>query len=239
MRNDQNQSEQSIISKKSITNPSGKMSRRQLLITLGGITGFAVVSVACGGPQQPQGNQGGPGGDQGNAGAPPNGTPGQGGFTARETPAPELPATTPDATGIFVRRQGASLFIGTETGGRGAGNGARPNGTPGAQGTRRAPDVTPTSYNGPTQEVVTNSSTKLYKDVTQYNLQPGQNGSNNNTGVQQKVEAVQSLDDLLGTEATSGTLTVWGTKNGDQLVASVVVYRVRVAPQRAPTPSGQ
>ena len=244
MRNDQNQSEQSIISKKSNAKPSVQISRRQLLIALGGITGMAVVSVACGGSQQPQGNQGGPGqggpnGGQGNAGAPPNGTPGQGGFTSRETPAPELPTTQADARGIFVRRQDASLFIGTETGGRGAGNGPRSNGTPGAQGTRRAPDVTPTPYNGPTQEVVTNSSTKLYKDVTQYNFQPGQNNANNNTGMQQKVEAAKSLDDLLGTDATNGTLTVWGTKNGDQLVASVVVYRPRVSPQAAQTPSVQ
>jgi hypothetical protein len=87
--------------------------------------------------------------------------------------------------------------------------------------------------------VLTNSSTKLYKDVTQYNFQPGQNNANNNTGMQQKVEAAKSLDDLLGTDATNGTLTVWGTKNGDQLVASVVVYRPRVSPQAAQTPSVQ
>ncbi len=242
MKSGQNQSGQSIISKKSInTNSSAQISRRQLLFALGGI---AVVSVACGGAQPPQGNQGGPGQEgpnagQGDAGAPPNGTPGQGGFTSRETPAPELPTTTPDVTGIFVRRQDTSLFIGTETAGRGAGNGFRPNGTPGAQGTRRAPSVTPTPYNGPTQEVVTNSSTKFYKDVTQYNFQPGQNNSSNTTGMQQKVEAAQSLDDLLGADATNGTLTVWGTKNGARLVASVVVYRARVSPQRAPTPTGQ
>jgi hypothetical protein len=128
----------------------------------------------------------------------------------------------------LVRRQDASLFIVTQTGGRG--NGQRPNGTPGAAVTR-SPDVTPTPYSGPTQEIVTNSNTKLYKDVTQYNFQQGQNNNANNTGIQQKVEAVTSLDDLLGQESTYGSLTVWGTKNGEQIVASVVVYRARATPQ--------
>ena len=114
---------------------------------------------------------------------------------------------------LWLRRKDASLFIATQTGGRG--NGQRPNGTPGAAATR-PPDVTPTPYSGPTQEIVTDSNTKLYKDVTQYNFQPGQNNNANNTGIQQKVEAVTSLDDLLGQDSTYGSLTVWGTKNGEQ-----------------------
>jgi hypothetical protein len=223
-----------------------RISRRRLLIGLGGFAGVALVTVACGNAQQPQSGQdqaanAGQAGAPGGAGAAPNGTPGQGRFNMRETPAPELPTATPDATGLFVRRQDASLFI-AAMGSRNGGNGQRPNGgTPGAQGTRRAPngDATPGPYNGPTQEVVTNSDTKLYKDVTEYNFQAGQANNANNAGVQQKVEAVSSLDDLLGADATNGTLSIWGTKNGDQLVASVVLYRPRVTRQGTPTPSGQ
>jgi hypothetical protein len=245
MKNDQNLAEQNVISEKLTTNQSVKISRRQLLMALGSITTLGLVSAACGSPQQPQTNQGtpnggGPNAAPGNSGTAPNGTPGQGGFAPRETPAPELPATSPDVTGIYVRRQDANLFIGTVMGGRGAGNGARGNGTPGAAGTRTAPAVTPTPYNGPVTEVITTSSTKLYKDVTQNTFQRGQNNTNGNTsGIQQKVQAASSLDDLLGTDAANGTMTVWGTKTGEQVTATVVVYRPRQANAATPTPSGQ
>ncbi|HEY3342211.1 MAG TPA: hypothetical protein VGK81_09345 [Anaerolineae bacterium] len=219
------------------------------MLALGSVTALTLVSAACGGqPQsQPPTDQGAPSGAVASAapgsgaGTAPNGTPGQGGLTSRETPAPELPTTTPDVTGIYLRRQDVNLFIGTVMGGRGSGNGGgRANGTPGAAGTRVSPAVTPTPYNGPTTEVLTNSSTKLYKDVTPINFQRGQNnGNSNTTGIQQQVQAVNTLDDLFGTDTANGTVTVWGTKNGEQLTATVVVYRPRQAPGVTPTPTGQ
>ena len=72
-------------------------------------------------------------------------------------------------------------------------------------------------------QVVTNASTKFYEDITQMNPQSGQNAQ----GMQQKVQAVDTLDALLGADAANGALTAWGDKNGDQLTAKVVVFRPR------------
>jgi hypothetical protein len=117
-------------------------------------------------------------------------------------PAPELPQTAADATGVFLRRQNNSFFIGT-------GNvtlqvkGNGPNGTP----------QVGSSYDGPLVEVVTTPNTKIYKDVTDLNNVPS------HTKVQQKV-VPGSLDEI----SQTSLINAWGKKTGDRLVADLLLY---------------
>ncbi len=223
--------------------------RKRLLVALVGAVSMSLVSTACSGVTLPQIGQAAASPAASNATVAPagnnaGGTPGLNGgrFNPRETPAPELPTTQPVVTGLFVRRDGANLYVGTGFGlgqgqGRGPGRGQPPRAN-GAVGTRRAPNNgVPFAYNGPTIEVITNSSTKLYKDVTVMNFQnrPGNRGNGN--PLQQQVQAVTSLDDLIGANAIDGVMTVWGTKNGNQITAAVIVYRPRQGPPETPTPA--
>jgi hypothetical protein len=117
-------------------------------------------------------------------------------------PSAELPMTAADATGVFLRRQDNSFFIGN-------GNvrihigGNSPNGA----------SQVGSSYDGPQVEVVTTPNTKIYKDVTDLNRIPS------NTKVQQKV-VPGSLDEI----GQTSMINVWGKKSGSRLVAAVLLY---------------
>jgi len=119
-------------------------------------------------------------------------------------PAKELPSTSPDARGIYVRRQDNSIFVGT---GKVQLNLAvKPGGAPQAA----------SSYDGPLVEVVTTAKTQIYRDETLQNLQdlPA-----SETKLQQKV-VPGSLDEV----GQSSMIQAWGKKVGDRLVADVFVY---------------
>ncbi len=117
-------------------------------------------------------------------------------------PALELPKAAADVTGVFLRRQNNSFFIGT-------GNvtlqikGNGPNGK----------SQVGSSYDGPAVEVVTTPNTKIYKDVTDLN------NLRSNTKVQQKV-ILGSLDEI----GQTSMINAWGKKTGDRLVANVLLY---------------
>ena len=121
--------------------------------------------------------------------------------------APELPATAADSTGVFVRRENNSYFIGT-------GNirvmvSADQNGG--------AP-LTDFSYDGPVVEVVITRDTQFFQDVTEHNFETAQNGE---LKVQQVLAATDSLDDVDDNTA----IQVWGERRGERLIASIVVYQ--------------
>lgn len=119
-------------------------------------------------------------------------------------PAEELPKTSPDARGIYVRRQDNSIFVGT---GKVQLNLAvKPGGAP----------QTASSYDGPLVEVVTTAKTQIYRDETLQNLKdlPA-----SETKLQQKV-VPGSLDEV----GQSSMIQAWGKKVGDRLVADVFVY---------------
>jgi flagellar basal body-associated protein FliL len=122
-------------------------------------------------------------------------------------PAPELPQAAADATGIFVRRQNNSFFIGTGhvmlQVKKQADN---PNSTP----------QTSSSYDGPVVEVVVTNNTKVYRDDTFTNLK---DLPSNSTKIQQKV-ASGSLDEI----GQNSLINAWGKKTGDRLVADVLLY---------------
>jgi hypothetical protein len=124
-------------------------------------------------------------------------------------PAEGLPTTSPDARGVFIRRQDNSVFVGTgqvqiQVNG---------NGNVGS------------SYSGPLVEVVTNPNTQVYGDVTFQDLQTAPASGEK---IQQKV-VPGSLDEI----GQDSEIQAWGKKVGDRLAADVLVYTlpdVRNAP---------
>jgi hypothetical protein len=132
-------------------------------------------------------------------------------------PAPGLPEGEPDVAGLYLRREDQSIFIGT---GEVRVQVEIPQG--GGEPSANA------SASGPTMEVVVNRNTQLYKDITEFDFTAGENSE----PVQQVVESIDSLDNLLEEVNTTDTLSVWGERSGDRVIASVIVYRPLDMPPR-------
>ena len=124
-------------------------------------------------------------------------------------PAQELPTTQPVVTGIVVNQANGVLTVSEGNFNfRGGANGTpRPtsNGTP-------RPRPTP---GGGTEIQVDASNAQVYQDVTFANL----NGQPPSGTIQQKVET-SNVDGI----SDNSRVTVWGDRNGDQIVAKVIVY---------------
>lgn len=111
--------------------------------------------------------------------------------------AQELPLWTPDALGLFVRREDNSIFMGT-----------------GGINTDAGTDGSPVfSYDGPVVEVVIHNQTILYEDVTAF---PGPFSLSD---IHQKV-AAGTIDEIDATRR----LTVWGRNVGDRIIADTLLY---------------
>lgn len=119
-------------------------------------------------------------------------------------PAKELPQTAAIAKGVFVRRQDNSIFVGTG------------NIRISVQKDRSGNVQSSADHDGPTVEVVVTGQTTVYEDVTmqQFDGPPPQGQK-----IQQIVQP-GSLDGL----GDSSTITVWGRKTGDRIIADVLVY---------------
>jgi hypothetical protein len=128
------------------------------------------------------------------------------------TPASELPSATPVARGILTKIDGSTLTVQEGGFNFGQGNGGTPRPRPTSDGT---PRPRPTQSPAQTVQVVVNSDTQYYQDVTFANL----NGQPPSGAIQQKVEK-GSLSALSDNER----VTVWGDQNGDQITAKVIVY---------------
>ena len=117
------------------------------------------------------------------------------------TPAPELPPTRADATGLFVERKDNTIIVQAVSFGAGVG---------GVSGN------SPMDENsGVRVEVVIAAQTKIYKDVTE--LPSPVNGEIHN--VQQAADE-GTLDDL----NTETFISVWGRRSGDRIIADVLFY---------------
>lgn len=116
-------------------------------------------------------------------------------------PAEELPATNPEERGLFMERKDNSIFIGT---------GQVTVAVKADQGGEPEVDA---DFSGPKVEVVISADTVVYKDTTQ--LDPEDPGAE----VQQTVE-LSTIDEI--TEQSS--VTVWGRKAGDRVIADVVLF---------------
>src|SRR4030095_1825367 len=117
------------------------------------------------------------------------------------TPAPELPVTPADVTGVFVERKDNTIVVQAVSFDAGVG---------GISG------ESPMDENsGIKVEIVVTGETKIYKDVTQFPA--AENGEIHN--VQQAAEE-GTLDDL----NSQSFLTVWGRRSGDRIIAEVLFY---------------
>jgi hypothetical protein len=118
--------------------------------------------------------------------------------------AKELPNIPPDASGLFVRREDKSLFVGT-----GNMSGVVVGGD---QGSASRWDI---RYDGPVVEVVVTRDTLIYHDVTsqQFTDSPP-------SGSIQQVLDPGTLDEI-GKDSIVGA---WGERRGDRVVAEVLVF---------------
>jgi len=117
------------------------------------------------------------------------------------TPAPELPSTRADITGLFVERKDNTIVVQAVSFGAGVG---------GVSG-----DSPLDEDSGIKVEIVVTSASMVYKDVTQ--LSAPVNGEIHN--VQQAV-AEGTLDDL----NSQTFISVWGRRSGDRIIADVLFY---------------
>lgn len=124
------------------------------------------------------------------------------------TPAPELPTTEPETSGIFVSRDDNTITI-QSMGGAGVMIGG------GAEGGVVSFSPVDGNSDAPKVEVVVTGETKLWRDATEFNGPP----SGGETTIQQVVEE-GSLDDLTG----QSMVRVWGRQNGDRIIADVIAY---------------
>lgn len=129
-------------------------------------------------------------------------------------PSPDLPDRESDASGVFVRRLDNSFFVGT-------GNAELSVWIEQAQDGSIQPSVS-LSSDGPEVEVVITRDTVLYLDVTEIPGQGGVPGKPGDHTIIQKVELIDTLDDLKG----NAELQVWGTRRADRVVADILVYSV-------------
>jgi hypothetical protein len=121
------------------------------------------------------------------------------------TPAPELPTTQPETSGLFVSREDNSIFIGTG------------NVMMSVMSDQSGNSSTDASYDGPVVEIVIVHDTLIYKDTTEM---PAPSAGSEVQVLTQVVET-GSLDDLI----ENSMITIWGQKQGDRIVADVIVYR--------------
>ena len=130
-------------------------------------------------------------------------------ISVQVTPAPELPTTRPETTGLFVERKDNSIVVASVSikgaGGGGVvlqsgGNGPAVASGPGGD--------------GPKVEVVITGDTTIYLETTQ----PPSPSSSGEEVVLQQTVAKGSLDDL----TTQSFVTVWGRKSGDRIIAETV-----------------
>ena len=117
------------------------------------------------------------------------------------TPAPELPSTTADITGLFVERKDNTIVVQAVSFSVGVGG--------------IAGEAPMDEDSGIKVEVVITGETKIYKDVTEFPAPV--NGEVHN--VQQAAEE-GTLDDL----HTQSSITVWGRRSGDRIIADVLFY---------------
>ena len=119
--------------------------------------------------------------------------------------APELPASQPDIMGVFVRREDKSIFVGTgniRVMMKVSGAGAKPEMS--------------TNYDGPVMEIVVTHNTQVYQDMTEMSFDKMPEN-----GKLQQVVQPGSLDDI----SANSMVQAWGEKQGDRLVARVLVFR--------------
>ena len=129
--------------------------------------------------------------------------------------APELPQSAPDVRGQLVEAKDNSLTVSTF--GEGLAGGKVSASTSSGSGNSPSTSTGGDSSASTTTEVVVTQNTKVYRDTT-FDAMSG--GPPADGKIQQKVEPY-----TLAQAAKDGvdSVTAWGAKRGDRLVADVVV----------------
>ncbi len=118
-------------------------------------------------------------------------------------PSPDLPQGQAAAGGVFLREMDSSYFVGTG------------NISVSVQVMNGETSVA-TDHSGPEVEVVVGRGTIFYEDVTKIDRDMSESGE------RRYVQEIRSIEKP--TQIPDGaSLTVWGEKNGDRVVADVVV----------------
>jgi len=128
------------------------------------------------------------------------------------SPAPELPTSKPEVLGVFVERKDKTIVIQSVPMNAGQGGGFVV--VSGGEG--EAVAGSPLENGGPEVEVVVNNQTRIYTETTQPLSVPPTSGE---TQVLQQTVDEGSLDDL----TSQSLVSVWGRKNGDRIIAEVVL----------------
>ena len=128
-------------------------------------------------------------------------------------PAPELPTTEPQVTGLFSERKDNTILVQSVSmeAGRG-GVVIQSSGGDEDGGVEFSPGNSAES--GPKVEVVISADTTIYLETTPF---PEPSADAENQVVQQTV-GEGSLDDL----TSQSFVTVWGRKSGDRIIAEVI-----------------
>ena len=119
-------------------------------------------------------------------------------------PAPELPTDEFAAGGVFVRQEDNSYYIGT---GSTSVNIQIENGEP----------QVAVDHSGPEVEVVVSRDTIFYEDITEVSFESSESKEQT---LQQVVRQVEQPSDLF----KGASMTVWGERRGDRVVATVIVF---------------
>jgi hypothetical protein len=131
------------------------------------------------------------------------------------SPAPELPTTAPEVSGIYAERQDNTIYVQTFSMDIGSGGGVVVGSSSNSAADTSQAVVSGPSNSGPKVEVVVTNDTLIYADVTPMNLNPGEE----TTKIQQVVE-LGTLDEM----TTQTMITVWGRKVGDRVIADIIAY---------------
>ena len=131
-------------------------------------------------------------------------------------PAPELPTTHPELTGLFVQRQDNTIIVSSIS---------LPAGGVYWAGAGLPED----DESGPEVEIVIVSETLIYRETTDFNSSPS-----SGTQIVQQTVGAGTLDYL----HQGSFVSVWGRKSGDRIIAEILFYSNPVENQQPePEPS--
>lgn len=153
-------------------------------------------------PLSPAALMAGPGGDKGG---------GTFALSVEMIPAEELPDRDADMNGLFVRRDGNSLYIQQVVENMVKG-GVVTSGGEGEPSMGSGPEAA-----GPEIEIVITADTIIYRDATELPL-PGE--AQGEQTIQQQVEQVDSIEEI----GADTMIRVWGVRRGDRIIAEVLFY---------------
>ncbi len=119
-------------------------------------------------------------------------------------PAPELPKEESGVAGVYLRQEDNSYFVGTGST------------SVNINVVNDVPDVA-VDHSGPEVEVVVTQDTIFYEDITEVSFESSESKEQT---LQQVVRQIDSPTEL----QKGASMTAWGERRGDRVVATVIVF---------------